>query len=175
MQWLKESAMNHCTFKALCLLALLFLVSSPISAQTHPCGGARAGNEVQVGEAPGGNGIAPTPLCDWVNGNQSQASQPPPERWQDNWGAIATYEPNGSLGVVTNMPSQNVAENAALSDCQSKHGSACKIKLSYRNQCAAMVVGGKDYNVNPGATLDNESPRLSWRLSGLSQAPTVAA
>jgi hypothetical protein len=63
--------MNHCSFKALCLLALLFLVSSPSSAQTHPCGGARAGSGVQVGEAPGSNGVAPTPLFDWAKGNQS--------------------------------------------------------------------------------------------------------
>jgi hypothetical protein len=70
--------MNHCTVKVLSLLGLLFFASSPIRAQTHPCGGGAGNGEVQVGEDPGSNGIAPTPLCDWVKGNQPQAPQPPP-------------------------------------------------------------------------------------------------
>jgi hypothetical protein len=146
--------MNHCTIKILGLLALLFLVSSPIKAQTHPCGGARAGNEVQVGEAPGGNGVAATPLCDWVNGNQPPVPQPPPQQWLDRWGAIATDFSHGSVGMVDNTPSQSGAENAAIADCHAKGGLTCKIEITYRNECAALVAGDKGHITRAGATPD---------------------
>jgi hypothetical protein len=98
------------------------------------------------------------PIPPGYNNNPQQAQprppQLPPQQWEDQWGAIATYEPNGSLGTATEMPSQSSAERAALADCQSKHGSTCKIQLSYRNQCAAMVVSDKGYNVTPAATVD---------------------
>ena len=126
-------------------LFVLFLITSALHAQ-------QPGVDCAPIQGQGWSGCAP------INSPQQQQQSPaprqPPERWQDHWGAIATYEPNGSLGAVTNMPSQRTAESAALEDCQSKHGSTCKIKLSYRNQCAAMIVGGKDYNVNPGSTVD---------------------
>jgi hypothetical protein len=62
---------NHSIVEALGLFSLLFPLSSLIKVQTHACGRAPAGSEVQVGEASGGNGVAPTPLCDWANGNPS--------------------------------------------------------------------------------------------------------
>lgn len=74
--------------------------------------------------------------------------------WVDSWGAIATYEPNGSLGVSADMQTADAAEKAALDDCHSKHGSICKIQLSYRNQCAAMVVSAQGYDVIPAVTID---------------------
>jgi hypothetical protein len=100
--------------------------------------------------------------------NQGQAAtaqpqQQPPERWQDHWGAIATYISNGSVGMVTNLPSQSSAENAALVDYQSKHGSTCRIELSYRNQCAAFVVGDKGYNTNASTSID-EATRKGMQI-----------
>ncbi|MBD8873462.1 DUF4189 domain-containing protein [Rhodanobacter sp. DHB23] len=124
--------------KTLCFLTLLLVATS---THSQDCAGVNAG------------GVCVPPDVA-MPGYQQQAPQPPPQKWVDHWGAIATYEPNGSLGAATNMPSQNSAEQAALADCQSKHGSACKIQLSYRNQCAAMVVSGKGYNVTPAATVD---------------------
>jgi hypothetical protein len=146
--------MNHYTVKALGLLALLCLVSSPINAQTHACGGARAGSEVQVGEAPGGNGVAPTPLCDWVNRNQSPASQPSSPQWSTRWGAIATDGPRGSLGTASNQSAKESAELIAMSECKAKGGTQCKVDIAYDNECAAVVVGNGGYNTPAAATAD---------------------
>jgi len=99
---------------------------------------------------------------------QAPQQQTPPAQWADRWGAIATFEPNGSLGTVTGMPDQRSAEQTALASCQSKHGSTCKIQLSYRNQCAAMVVGGKIFNVNPGNTVEEAAKK------GMSMCSTAA-
>jgi hypothetical protein len=153
---MKEYFMNHYAVKAMGLgfFALLFFVSSPINAQTHPCGGARAGNEVQVGEAPGSNGVAPTPLCDWVTGNQSQGSQPPPPKWSTRWGAIATDGPKGSLGTANGQSSKESAELIAMADCRAKGGTQCKVDVAYYNQCAAVVVGNGGYNTPSAATAD---------------------
>jgi hypothetical protein len=89
--------------------------------------------------------------------NQGQAApqqpQPPPPMWATRWGAVATYEPNGSLGTSVNMTTQSSAESAALTNCESKHGSTCKIQLSYHNQCTAMSVSDKGYNVGSAATV----------------------
>jgi hypothetical protein len=146
--------MNHWIIKALSLLALLFLVSSPIGAQTHTCGGGPGPNEVQVGEDPGGNGVAPTPMCNWTNENQSKGLQLPPLRWADQWGAVATDGPGGHLGTAINMSNRNHAEQIAISDCQNNGGKQCAIELSYYNQCVAMTVGDENHNVSSAATSD---------------------
>jgi hypothetical protein len=153
---MKEYFMNHYAVKAMGLgfFALLFFVSSSIKAQTHACGGARAGNEVQVGEAPGGNGVAPTPLCDWVSGSQSQGSQPPPVRWADQWGAIVTDDSKGLVGFSTNVASRAQAEQLALADCRAKGGNDCRVEAAYINQCAAMIVGDKHHGSASAATID---------------------
>lgn len=79
---------------------------------------------------------------------------PPPPRWISRWGAIATYAPAGVLGSSENLPSKEQAEQVALSDCNARGGLNCKIDIAYGNQCVAVVVGNKGYNVNPGATAE---------------------
>lgn len=137
----------------LCLLMTLLSLGKGVHAQAYPCSGAGPGETV-VGESPAGNGVGSVPLCQRVD-RGSVAPQLPPPKWESRWGAVAIDVPSGSLGTATNLSSKRQAVKAALTDCQSKHGSTtCKIDLSYSNQCAAMVVGGKIYNVNPGATMD---------------------
>ena len=74
-------------------------------------------------------------------------------RWTDHYGAIATDEPRGAMGAATDMPSKISAENAAISDCKAKGGMNCTMQIWYINQCVALVVGGRIFNVNPGATV----------------------
>lgn len=140
---------------ALLLLAgLLLLFSGMVHAEGECPPGMFATNP------PGTQGpinCAPIPSYAQNQGQQTapQTPQPPPERWQDHWGAIATDADNGILGTSINTLSQNQAELTALNDCQAKGGIRCKIQLSYRNQCAAMIVGGnnKIFNTNPGANI----------------------
>jgi hypothetical protein len=69
-------------------------------------------------------------------------------------GAIATYAPTGILGVATDQASKSEAEQEALLDCKLKGGPICKIEVAYDNECAAVVVGDKGYNVNTDTTVD---------------------
>jgi len=93
---------------------------------------------------------APIPGYDQQQGQQ-QTPQPPPQ-WASRWGAIATDEPKGVLGAVTGLSSKSEAQQAALADCHAKGGAPCKLEIAYDNECAALVVGKKDYSINTGAT-----------------------
>lgn len=98
-------------------------------------------------------------VCGYDNSQQlppqeQPAMRPPPERWMERWGAIATDGPAGILGVATSMPSQSEAEQQAMIDCQLKGGKQCKLDGSYSNQCTAVVVGSKGYSVNLGLSVD---------------------
>ncbi|MGN6328063.1 MAG: DUF4189 domain-containing protein [Rhodanobacter sp.] len=133
--------------KVLCLLVLL-LTTSALHAQAA----------CPPGTIPYGTGNDPS-ACGPDNSQPDQLQQPraprrPPQVWANHWGAIATNEPTGSLGIANNMSSQNEAERTALADCQSKHGSTCKIETSYRNGCGALIGSTTGYVVTSKATLD---------------------
>ncbi|WP_083966261.1 DUF4189 domain-containing protein [Dyella thiooxydans] len=129
------------------LMGVLLLIASNVHAE----GGCPPGMIPASGTNI--NSCIPIPQGYYQN-KKSNSAQTPPERWIDRWGAIATYEPNGSLGIAENMPSQESAEQLALEDCRSKHGSTCEVQLFYRNQCAAMIVSNGGYNVTPAKTID---------------------
>jgi hypothetical protein len=99
---------------------------------------------------PGPQGCAPIPD---YNQNQGQP-QASPIQWRSTWGAIATDTAAGSLGSATGKVSADEAEEAALADCRAKGGNNCKLQISYRNGCGAVVVGGDDLEINSAATLD---------------------
>lgn len=80
---------------------------------------------------------------------------PPPVKWVERWGAIATYEPAGIFGTATGMASKADAENAAMSECKKRGGGAnCKLDVWYSNQCVAMVVSDRGYNTSTGKTTE---------------------
>ena len=136
-------------FKTLWFLALLFGFGASHAQQP--------GVDCAPIQGQGWSGCAPiNPSQQSAQGQQLQIPQQLPEFWQDHWGAIATDADKGIVGTVTNVSNGDKAEAAALADCQSKGGSACKIQLSYRNQCAAMVIGkrGHVFNINPGPTIE---------------------
>jgi len=86
---------------------------------------------------------------------QPQAPRPPQQIWVDHWGALATYEPGGVLGAATDMKSESEARHNAIADCQAKGGgSNCKIQSVYRNECVALLVGDKFFNVSAAATVE---------------------
>ena len=91
------------------------------------------------------------------DGSQQQSGQqqqPKPVQWLDQWMAVATDAQNSVIGDATNRPSQRAAANDAMLDCRSKGGVNCKIENTYRNGCAAMVVGKKGYALMGGLTID---------------------
>lgn len=80
----------------------------------------------------------------------------PSEQWQSRWGAIAT-DPSGKTGIAGNALSKKKAEKAAVSQCQGKGGSDCRVKLSYRNACGVLAWGGGFMATASAATLGEAS------------------
>lgn len=135
-------------FRVGMMLALLALVGgAKVQAQgaPHVCGAGPGPNEVQAGVQPGGNGMAPTPLCYWKSQSQQQQTQQSPSQptgyWKKTWGAIAPSSVGGVLGTALGAGSKEEAERLALEDCKAKGGAACKVEMAYHNQCGAMIVG----------------------------------
>jgi hypothetical protein len=83
-----------------------------------------------------------------------QNALPPPQRWEDRWGAVATDAAKGALGTASGVASEAIAEKVALKDCRSNGGAHCELQISYLNTCAAMVIGDRGYTVRTGRTLD---------------------
>lgn len=81
-----------------------------------------------------------------------QSSQSRPVIWVDHWGAIATAEAQGVIGVATNRTNEADAVQFALFDCRSNGGVNCRVGLSYRNQCIAMVGAHLGYGMDVGPT-----------------------
>lgn len=131
--------------KALCLFVLL-MVATAAHAQEQP------GVNCFPIQGQGWTGCVPNYQA---QPQQPLGSQPPPGIWVDHWGSIATDPIKGILGMATNQSSQRQAEQAALTDCQAKGGTACKRDIWYVNQCVAMVVGDTGYNTKAGATIDD--------------------
>jgi hypothetical protein len=130
------------------LAGLLFLIAGVVHAEGGCPDGYYPIGAPQGQQGP--QGCAPIP---GYSQEPIEPQQPSPQ-WISQWAAIATYAPTGVLGVSINLPSQNSAESAAISDCRSKGGLECKIEAAYTNGCSAVVVGDKGYNVTTKATLN---------------------
>lgn len=78
-----------------------------------------------------------------VCNNASQQSAAPSVRWMSRWGAIATSSSMGDTGTVVGQDSRREAERIALQRCGAQDGIPdCKVRLSYRDSCAAIAWGG---------------------------------
>lgn len=150
--------------KAMKLRAWLMLVSlafvGPAAAQSqapHVCGAGPGPNEVMAGMNPGGNGLAPTPLCYWKSQQQPQQQQPPQPTgyWEKTWGAIAPSPKGGVLGTALGASTKEEAEQRALADCKAKGGGACQVELVYRNQCGVMTLGKSMFFTASAATVED--------------------
>ena len=93
-------------------------------------------------------------VCAPIPGGNQMRPQAPVARWESRWGAIATDPKAGSVGVSANMQTKEAAEQAAISDCESRKKSLCKIAEAYDNECAVMVAGNTGYNVDADSTIE---------------------
>ena len=116
------------------LVVLLLLLTSFVHAQTA----------CPPGMVPYGAGV-----CGYDQSSDAPA-QSPPSAWRSYWLSIATDNVNFRLGTASNMPDANSAQQVALSDCRSHGGTQCKVDLTERNGCAAIVAGIGGYNVQSG-------------------------
>lgn len=117
---------------ALCLVAA-FLAFPPLAAATQSC--------------PEGQIFAARPYLGPDGTLQQNAGCYPdgtsqPTKWEDRWGAFAMAS-DGSWGGVLDMPSKEIALEAALSECKADGGQNCTVDLIFYNQCAAVFSGGR--------------------------------
>ncbi|WP_458070040.1 DUF4189 domain-containing protein [Rhodanobacter sp. BL-MT-08] len=97
----------------------------------------------------GGGGCVPPPCtpgsplpCNQAQPQEQQMAPQPQAVWADRWGAIVIDSQTGrGKGTVTGYASKDAAINAAMSECVSQGAPACKLVLSYYNQCAAVAWG----------------------------------
>lgn len=125
---------------ALVLGAGLLLAAGAASAD-HIC--TNSPDEAFVGYSQGGNGVAPMPICRWLE----KDSAPPPkvvERWEvfdDRFGAWAIDE-SGAFGVSYGEVSREVADRKALQMCRERGGQRCVAIGQFRNLCSTFAWGG---------------------------------
>lgn len=81
----------------------------------------------------------------------------PPTRWADKWGAIALSGTNDSVGVSTDMTSEEAARTAALEDCQAAGGGRCLVQLAYYNQCGVLAWSERFANSATAGTIEEAS------------------
>ncbi|WP_456361848.1 DUF4189 domain-containing protein [Xanthomonas arboricola] len=73
-----------------------------------------------------------------MQGQQAEPSGPKGE-WIKTWGAIANSSSTGEAGTTVGKLSENEARQAALRQCAVGGAADCKVKLTYQNQCSALV------------------------------------
>jgi hypothetical protein len=91
-------------------------------------------------------------MPDYNPGN-SAPSLPRPV-WEDKWGAIALDKDAGDAGTITDRSTKTDAVRDAMSDCQARGATGCKVVLTYYNQCAAIAWSDNSYGVSSEETLD---------------------
>ncbi|WP_430539351.1 DUF4189 domain-containing protein [Luteibacter jiangsuensis] len=102
----------------------------------------------------GGNCVPPDasgmPGYNPGNGQPVGAPEPTPA-WVDSWGAIAIDDATGDAGTITDKYSKSEAEQAAMRDCGIRGAKACKVSLTFHNQCAAIAWGSSAWGTASGA------------------------
>lgn len=72
--------------------------------------------------------------------DRSDANPPAEPVWETRWGAIATGD--GAYGAALQYPNEQAARERASSECQARtHGQPCRVRLTFRDQCAALAGG----------------------------------
>lgn len=142
---------------ALLLAAPLVFVSLPTHAQ-YACSGPGPG-EIMIGMTPGGNGIAPTPLCAPApqgDGGYQQAPATLPNVYM----TVVGHPDTNRLWISRGFASQDAAEKVALNACTQALGEGCSVGSTWFND--ARIVAVQDVAGN----LYVKGAATSWRASG---------
>jgi Domain of unknown function (DUF4189) len=126
---------------------LLLLGAAPWAARAdHPC--TNSPGEVRIGTWPGSNGVAPIPICRWVQqpGQGAAPARAAPvviDRWEwteRSYNALALGEELGAYGMSSGERSQLAADRKALALCrEAGGGSSCEIVAGSKNGCLTLV------------------------------------
>ncbi|QQP96800.1 DUF4189 domain-containing protein [Lysobacter enzymogenes] len=68
--------------------------------------------------------------------------------------ALALDDATGATGASSLERTQAKAEKNALANCRKQGGEACRMEISYHNQCIGFVVGKTKYFVRADYSLD---------------------
>ncbi|QQP99850.1 DUF4189 domain-containing protein [Lysobacter enzymogenes] len=96
-----------------------------------------------------------------MTGNDSQSAPSSPPVWASRWGAIAVDLAIGGTGVsaVSGTKTERQASKGALQACKKKGGTQCSLRLTYRDQCAAVVTGEKVFSTTSAISTE-EAARI---------------
>ncbi len=108
---------------------------APAAAQHYPCNGPGPGERL-VGMAPGGPGVAPTPLC-----MRDDGGGPAPAPVYSNSHAAIVWHPDAAdVWVDGNYTGgNNPAESVALDACTQAMGDGCKPAGTWSNSAMAII------------------------------------
>lgn len=124
------------------LLAVVFGLTATQAFAYYPCNGPGP-DEVLVGVDPGGNGVAPTPLCEYVGEDGGDGYPDPGGYWVDRHATLAWgSDPNGgpTYSWYVNASSQAEADTGALAQCQASGFRDCRIAVGVTNGAIAIAV-----------------------------------
>ncbi|MEN5260331.1 DUF4189 domain-containing protein [Stenotrophomonas hibiscicola] len=112
----------------------------------------------------GAGGCAPIPA-----GGSGAESPRPTGRWIKTWGAFAA-SPSGIAGAASGWRKKADAGSAAVRSCSDAGGRDCRVKFTYKNQCATAAVS----NAGTGGTFYSAAATKE-EAEGLSLAQCRAA
>ncbi|MFS8430302.1 DUF4189 domain-containing protein [Xanthomonas campestris pv. plantaginis] len=128
--------------------ALLLAFSIPFIPASSWAQGCPIG-QYQIG-GQGAVACAPIP-----QGNSIQQEPRPSGKWIETWGAIASDDEGGNLGVSTGILKRKNAEKDAVEKCERESQKKCTVVMAYNNQCASVArpdgKGTITYNRGPSA------------------------
>jgi len=107
-------------------------------------------------------GCAPIPGYGRQAGSAEGTVAPlPAGEWLKTWGAVAHSPSTDLIGVSVGERSKEEAEQVALNKCAAEGDRNCKISLSYRNQCVAIVTPSSGKGAGGIASAPTEQEALS--------------
>lgn len=143
------------------MLFLLFVLPASEAEASHLCPTGPGPNERQVGMTPSGTGVAPTPVCDWVESTPTPSGPTSrPAVVLGRWAAIA-MAPDGGYWLASGYRARREAEEGALRDCDSaarQRGvdGRCVLDAAFDDGWAVLAYGADDggkAHIGRGASL----------------------